>query len=60
MLVQLELRCSCSYLFKGHASSHRIDDRLWLLEDLFLHEAVEGALHNLLKLELDFADVTLN
>ena len=37
--------------------SHRVDNGLWLLEDLLLHEAGEGALHDLLDLQHDGRDL---
>ena len=37
--------------------SHRVDNGLWLLEDLLLHEAGEGALHDLLDLHLEGGDL---
>jgi len=35
------------------ATTHGVDNRLGLLEDLLLHEVVEATLHNLLQLDLD-------
>ena len=40
------------------ATTHSVDDRLGLLEDLLLHEVVEAALHDLLELNLDGLDGT--
>jgi hypothetical protein len=37
--------------------SHSVDDRLRLLKDLLLHEAGEGALHDLLDLQHDGGDL---
>lgn len=39
-------------------TTHGVDDRLWLLEDLLLHKVVEATLHNLLKLNLKSLDGT--
>jgi len=38
------------------ATTHGVDDRLGLLEDLLLHEVVEATLHDLLQLDLDGLD----
>ena len=40
------------FQLKVDPSSHRVDDRLRLLEDLLLHERGEVALHDLLDLHL--------
>ena len=39
-------------------SSHGVEDRLRLLEDLLQHERVERALHDLLNLHLEGRDLT--
>lgn len=39
-------------------TTHSVDDRLGLLENLLLHEVVEAALHDLLKLDLECLDGT--
>ncbi len=41
---------------KVDTSTHGVDDRLWLLVDLLLHEVVERALHDLGKLHLEGLD----
>lgn len=43
-------------LLRVQTTTHGVDDGLWLLEDLLLHEVVEAALHNLLELDLDGLD----
>lgn len=40
------------------ATTHSVDNRLGLLEDLLLHEVVEATLHDLLELDLDGLDST--
>ena len=39
-------------------TTHSVDDGLWLLENLLLHEVVEAALHDLLELNLKSLDGT--
>ena len=49
----------CDSLLLGvQATTHSVDDRLGLLENLLLHEVVEAALHDLLELDLDGLDGT--
>ncbi|KAG9527140.1 isomerising glucosamine-fructose-6-phosphate aminotransferase, partial [Aureobasidium melanogenum] len=45
-------------VFEVEATTHSVDDRLRLLEDLLLHEVVVTALHDLLELDLDGLDGT--
>ena len=45
------------FQLKVDPSSHRVDDRLRLLEDLLLHEGGEVALHDLLDLHLEGGDL---
>ena len=40
------------YLLKVDSATHGVDDGLWLLEDLLLHEGGVVALHDLLDLHL--------
>ncbi len=40
-------------LLEVDPASHGVDDGLWLLEDLLLHEGGEVALHDLLDLHLE-------
>ena len=43
-------------LFKVNPSTHSVDDGLWLLEDLLLHEGGEVTLHDLLNFHLEGSD----
>ena len=43
-------------VFEVDSSSHRVDDRLRLLEDLLQHERVERTFHDLLDLHLQRRD----
>lgn len=47
-----------SLLDRVETSTHGVDDGLGLLEDFLLHEVVEAALHDLLKLDLQGLDGT--
>ena len=42
---------------KVDASPHGVENRLWLLEDLLLHEVLVVALHDLLQLHLERGDL---
>ena len=46
-------------LLEVDPASHGVDDRLWLLEDLLLHEGGVVALHDLLDLHLEGGDLTV-
>jgi hypothetical protein len=47
---------SDSLVDRVQTTTHSIDDGLWLLENLLLHEVVEAALHDLLELDLQSLD----
>lgn len=56
--VLLETTKVDSLVLEVQTTTHGVDDRLWLLENLLLHKVVELALHDLLELNLDGLDST--
>ena len=45
-----------AHLFEDDASTHRVDDRLGLLENLLLHKRRKLSLHDLLQFEFELVD----